>query len=256
LATGAAAASTPALADYTRLGSVEVGHRVDSDTVWTRFGGRMEGLRLTADRSDVRCRSIRVQYGSGQWQEIFSGALREDQPVNIDLAGGTRTVKRINFVCRSQEFTGARIFISADVGRYRDEWRRHRDWRSHWSHIFRDWDNSPGPRSDADPYWVRLSLERFEGRRDHERAIGGWKAHGVDRIGLRPIDGDARCTVARARFGNGDIVDLDIGRFDRMERGRVYQLDLPGRERNIVSLDLICRAVGDYSVSVEVLVRK
>ena len=37
--------SAPALADYQRLGSVDVGFHMDKDTQWTRFGGGMEGLK-------------------------------------------------------------------------------------------------------------------------------------------------------------------------------------------------------------------
>ena len=49
-AAAAATASVPALADYVRIGSVDVGLRMDRDSAWSRFGGGMEGLRLIASR--------------------------------------------------------------------------------------------------------------------------------------------------------------------------------------------------------------
>ena len=66
----------------------------------------------------------------------------------------------------------------------------------------------PGDGGGADPnYWVRLGTERFEGPRDRETAFGGWAGRSVDRIGLRALDGEARCTGVRAEFGNGHIRD-------------------------------------------------
>src|SRR3569833_2338427 len=71
-----AATSTSALADlYVRLGSVDVGFRTDRDTTWTRIGGVMEGLRLVADRSVIRFRSIVADFGDGTLQNVFSGQL-------------------------------------------------------------------------------------------------------------------------------------------------------------------------------------
>lgn len=243
-----AGTAAPALADYVRLGSVDVGYRADRDSNFVRFAGGLEGLRLTADRSNIFCRHITVTYGDGRRDEVYSGMLREDRPVNVDLAGGRRRVTRIDFVCRSDEFRGGRIYVNGDLGRFREDWRRDPYWAGIWSTIFgRDND-----RFDND--WVSIGRERFQGRRDNESTFAGWRGRSVDRIGLRPLDGDARCRRVSVRFGNGTTRNLNGA--DYLQRGRVTVLDLPGGDRNVVSLNLTCRAVGDYDVTIDILARK
>ena len=208
--TAGMAAATPALADYVRLGNVEVGYRTDRDTEWTRFGGGLEGLRLEADRSNINCRNIRVTYRDGSRDSVFSGVLRDDRPVYVDLRGGTRRVTRIDFTCRSDEFRGGRIYIAGDVGRYRDEWRRDPMWTSLWAAVFGNrWDDNRGDRWD-NMYndWVRLGTVSFEGRHDRESTFAGLRGRSVDRIGLRPLDGDARCNRITVRFANGNEREL------------------------------------------------
>jgi len=128
--------AAPAMADYVRLGSVDVSFRNDSDMAYTRFGGRLESLRLIASRSDIFCRSVIVQYERGDTQNVFSGRLDERQPVNVDLRGRARRIDSIRFNCRSNEFRGGRIFIEGEVGNFRDEWRHDRDWDRTWSGLF------------------------------------------------------------------------------------------------------------------------
>ena len=105
-------------------------------------------------------------------------------------------------------------------------------------------------------YWVRLGTERFQGPVDRESTFPGWGGRSVDRIGLRSLNGFARCMRVRATFGNGNTRDLDTSGLFRMVPGRVYRVDLPGADRNVVRLMLKCRALGKYAVSVEVLARK
>jgi hypothetical protein len=105
-------------------------------------------------------------------------------------------------------------------------------------------------------YWVRLGTERFQGPVDREAAFPGWGGRSVDRIGLRSLNGFARCTRVRAMFGNGNTRDLDASGLFRMVPGRVYRVDLPGGDRNVVRLALKCRALGQYAVAVDVFARK
>ena len=93
--------TVPALADYVHLGSVDVGHRADRDTAYSRFGGPVESLRLSADRSDIVCRSVRVRYDNGTTDEVFSGRLREGRSTDVDVRGRARRIDSINFACRS-----------------------------------------------------------------------------------------------------------------------------------------------------------
>ena len=252
--------SVPAMADYVRLGSVDVSYRTDVDTAYTHFGGRMESLRLTADRSDVFCRSIRVRYGNGDVDDVFHGALREDTPVDVDLSGRARRVESIQFVCRSDEFRGGKIYIAAEVGRYGDEWRHDPDWDRTWSGIFGTEHHGPGPDMHGGPdrdEWFSLGTESFEGRNDTESTFtGGWVGRNVERIGLRPLDADARCMRVVVTYQNGRKQKLEDFLPAVMERDRVAVLDLPGHDRDIRNLFLRCRALGEYRVRIEILVRK
>jgi hypothetical protein len=259
--------AAPAMADYVRLGSVDVGYRTDMDTEYTRFGGRLESLRLTASRSDIYCRSIIVRFDSGDIQNVFSGRLDERVPVEVDLRGRARRVQDIRFVCRSNEYSGGRIHIAGEVGRYRDEWRRDRDWDRTWSGMFggdRDFDH--GRRGGGDwgggdwggggsGDWVSLGTQSFEGRNDHESNFTGWAGRHVDRIGFRPIDGDARCMSVVVQFEDGQKVKLVSGVY-MMDRGRMSVFDFPGHSRNLVKVYMRCRAVGDYRVAIEVFAHR
>jgi hypothetical protein len=209
----------------------------------------MEGLQLTADRSNIMCRNIRVTFRDGSRDNVFSGVLREDRPVNVDLRGGVRRVERIDFTCRSDEFRGGRIYINAEVGRFRDEWRRDPLWTSLWATIFGD---RGGFYDRTHDDWISLGRVRFEGRRDRENAFAGWRGRSADRIALRAIDGDARCRRITATFGGGRERDLSGGEY--LRRGRAVVLDSPGRDSNLTNLNMRCRAVGDSDVTVDVLV--
>jgi len=245
--------SAPAMADYVRLGSVDVGYRMDRDTTWNRFGGGMEGLRLMADGNDVFCRSIVAHFGNGSTQNVYSGMLREDRPIYVDLQGGTRRVHDVQFTCRSDRRSGARIYIAADVGRFRDEWQRSPEWSAFWSHIF-NWGPGAGFQSGNDAnYWVTLGRERFEGRIDRENRFAGWGGRSVERIGLRAVDDDATCRAMRVDFQNGSSTRIDAG---RLPQGTMRVFDLPGGNRNVTDVALTCHADHGRAVTIEILARK
>lgn len=243
----------PALADsYVRLGSVDVGYKMDKDTQWTRFGGHMEGLRLVADGNDVKCRSIVAHFGNGSSQNVYSGQLREDRPVYVDLQGGSRLVNDVTFKCRSDQRGGAKIYLAAQVGRFQNEWRNSPMWSSFWSHLF-NWGGA-GMNSGYDAnYWVTLGRERFEGRNDRESSFTGWNGRSVERIGLRAQGDDARCSLMRVKYASGQSTDFNIG---KLEQGRLRSVDLPGGNRHVVNVVLKCRAVNGRAVTVEILGRK
>jgi hypothetical protein len=244
--------TAPALADFVKLGSVDVGYRTDRDTKWTRFGGAMEGLRLEADRSDVKCRSIVAHFADGSSQNVFSGQLADNRPVIVDVRGGARRVNDVTFTCRSDERSGGKIYIEADIGRYQDEWRRSPDWALMWSRIF-NWMN-PGNNNGYDPnYWVSLGRQTFQGRNDVDSTFTGWNGRSVEKIGFKALNDDARCSRVRVNFGNGTSTMLNVGRLDQ---GRFQSFDLPGNNRNVRSIDMRCRGLNRFNVAIEILARK
>lgn len=245
-------AAAPALADYVRLGSVDVGYRMDKDTQWTRFGGGMEGLRLEADGNDVSCAKIVAHFADGSQQNVFSGQLMDNRPIEVDLRGGTRRVRDVTFTCRSEERSGGKIYVAADVGRYQAEWRRSPDWMLFWSRTF-NWGNpGMGGGNDAN-YWVSLGRQTFQGRRETDSTFTGWGGRSVEKIGLKAVNDDARCPRVRVNFGNGTSTMLNVGRLDQ---GRFQSFDLPGNDRNVRSLSMTCRAVNRNGVTIEISARK
>jgi hypothetical protein len=105
--------------------------------------------------------------------------------------------------------------------------------------------------------WISLGTESFEGRNDTESTfVEGWRGRHVDRIGLRPLDADARCMRVVVTYESGRKQKLEDFLPGVMERDRLAVLDLPGHDRDISKLFLRCRALGEYRVRIEILVRK
>ncbi|MBV9693360.1 MAG: hypothetical protein JO261_06630, partial [Alphaproteobacteria bacterium] len=157
-------------------------------------------------------------------------------------------VRDVQFTCRSDR-GGARIFLSAEVGRFRDEWMRSPDWSGYWQGVFGGGDRRG---RDAD-YWVTLGHERFEGRNDRENHFAGWGGQSVDRIGLRALNDDATCWPMRVEFANGSSTSIGVG---HLEQGRPKSFDLPGQERNVRNIVLNCHADHGHAVTIDILARK
>ncbi|HTO42226.1 MAG TPA: hypothetical protein VL026_14740, partial [Rhizomicrobium sp.] len=104
--------------------------------------------------------------------------------------------------------------------------------------------------------WVSIATQSFEGRNDREVAVAGWRGRSVERIALRPLNGDARCSRVTVRFDNGQARDLKVERGMRLAQGRGYSFDLPGRDRNVRDVMLHCSPQDGRSVRIEVLARK
>lgn len=250
----------PAMAAWDRIGGVDVAHHMDHDVSYTRFGGGVDRLRLDAHASDVHCRSVRATFNNGHTREIFKGNIRAGQSRTIDLPGDNRHIRKLSFACRAGARRGGTIAIMADVGSYRGEWQHSPDWNHMWSRMFH-WSSTPDRHGDRHTgwdanNWVRVGTETFDGRNDRETTVAGWSGRSVERIALKPLNGDASCNRITARFGNGHKRDLDVNRGARMTQGRVYTFDLPGNDRNVKEVILHCSPLARYPVHVEVLARK
>ncbi|HEU0161427.1 MAG TPA: hypothetical protein VFQ69_03400 [Rhizomicrobium sp.] len=244
-ATLCAATAVPALAAWDEVGVVRIDQGRDRESRSFNMGGSIEALQFRAEGGRIMCRAITARFGNGRTQTVFRGTLEDGQPRAVDLPGRERNITRIDFDCGADNRRGARIHVVADVGRYREEWRRSPQWQNQWSRIF-NW----GSNMVND--WRYLDSVRFEGRGDREGSFAGWRGQRVEAVALRPLESDARCSRVTARFGNGRSQPLDVNRGDVLRRGQYYKLDLPGRARDLTSLDMRCQAMGASRVTVQI----
>jgi hypothetical protein len=269
-----AAAATPALADWDKIGTITVsgGREMDRDSRNFRLGGPVERLQLTADRSNIDCRSIRADFGNGEEKEIFQGRLRRGRPTSVDLPGNARTLTGLKFQCSATGRRDGTIRILADVGQFRDQWRRGPDWQNKWSNLFR-WDNGhAGNRGNEQAYnqgngrmqnqgnqqddWQMIGSESFEGTGDSEKTNADWRGRRVDSVALRPLEADARCSRVTGKFANGKTQALNLDQGDVLRRGQFTKVDLPGNVRDLDSLNLRCSAVNAGRVTIQIFVSK
>ncbi|MEN3974062.1 hypothetical protein [Emcibacter sp. SYSU 3D8] len=244
------------------IGSVDFDRGGDHERQYGNFGGPIEKLRLAASGNDVICKSVTATFNNGKTRQIFEGRIRKGAATAVDLPGKERQIRKLGFRCRSEGRRDARINIAADLGSFSDIWQRNPAWaslfgvavtadrghdrqdgRSDGRHNYRDEDRMNG--------WVRLGADSFEGRRDREAVSAGWKGRSVDTLGLRAVNGDARCSRVYVTFGNGKTQDLDIGDRGRLREGDFHRIDLPGDERNVRQLQLVCSSIGDRQVTIE-----
>jgi hypothetical protein len=244
------AAIVPAQAAWDQLGTVSVDRSREHVRVYQRFGGPVERLWFSADQGDAYCRSIRVTFNNGRTRTVFSGTLREDRGQTVDLPGYQRNIRRIDFRCRSLERGGSEIKIAADIGRYRSAWRQSPDWARWWSRMFTWNDMDRGDRGERSDY-VRLGRTSFSGNGDTETVAAPGRAD-YSMIALQPVDGEARCSQVRVEFANGRTRTLNIDSGDRLREDRMYNLDLPGNERDVVRVRMACEAVNDNDVTIDV----
>jgi len=218
---------------------------MDRDVRTFNLGGPVEKLQLRAERSDVNCRSVEASFANGQRRNIFSGVLRQGRATDVDLPGQDRTIRAIDFNCAADRGPAATIRIVADVGRYRDDWRRGPNWQRDWARMF-NWS------SDQFNNWKMISSETFEGRNDREQAFAGWQGRHVDSVALKPINADARCNNVVAHFDSRQQQRLDVNRGDILRRGQYYKIDLPGNYRNLDSINLRCTPLGAPRVEIQI----
>jgi len=245
-------ATAPALAAWDRIGSVDFSWRGEHEREYGNFGGPVERLNFRAQGNGVMCRSVRATFRDGDRREIFQGVIREGRSVDVDVPGRQRWIRRLDFNCRSDGRRDATIQIFADIGRYRDEWRRSPDWDRLWSGMFH-WNDDR--RGDSNR-WVSLGRASFEGRNDVEGTITGWRGRSIEALALRPVNGDARCRRVMATFDNGRTRLLNINGGDYLPRGSYTRLDLPGGDRDVRRITMQCRAVRDYQVTIELFAQR
>jgi hypothetical protein len=252
---------------FDRIGSVDFSFRSDHETQYGAFGGRVEQLAFRARNGTVTCDEITATFNNGRTRELFRGTLPRDRDVLVDLPGESRAIQRIDFQCRSLAPRVTRVDIAADIGPYRAEWRRSPDWDRVWSRMF-NWDedrlaggygvNGPlyGGTGPVTAGWITLGSEVFDGRFDRETTITGLAGRDVNRIALRPVNDDARCSHVTATFENGSTRELAIDDRDVLQEDRVFELDLPGAGRDLMRIDMACHAENGGQVRMMVMANR
>jgi hypothetical protein len=261
-ATLVAGISAPAFAAFDKIGSIDVGYHPDRDSASPDFGGPVERLQFVARGTDIQCAYIRATFGNGQTAQLFSGRLSQGAPRAVDLPGSQRSIRRITINCHGFQKGGSTIDLYADIGSYRDTWRKSPNWASVWARIFTSWGPLPPPggpigvRPPAPPMssWVPITTVHFTGTTDRDGGSTGWGGRNINAVALRPLDADARCSSVNATFGNGQRANLSPRAL--MSRGQIYPVDLPGGSRNIASLAMKCHAMNGRAVSIQILGRK
>jgi hypothetical protein len=246
---------------WDRVGSVDFSFRPDHETQYGAFGGRVEQLMFRARNGSVTCDSITATFNNGRKRELYRGTLARGRDVVVDVPGQSRAIRRIDFECRSLAPRVARVDIAADIGPYRAEWRRSPDWDRVWSRMF-NWDDGQyaggygvsGPLNTAG--WTTLGSEIFDGRYDQETTITGLEGRDVERLALRPVNDDARCSRVTATFSNGATRELDIDDRVMLAEDRVYELDLPGGRRDVTRIDMACHAENGGQVRMMVMANR
>jgi hypothetical protein len=248
-----AGVSFPALADWDRIGTYDIGFGPDRESHSPDFGGPVERLRFTARGGDIGCGYIRATFGNGNTMNLYSGELREGADRAIDLPGDKREVSRISFNCHAFSRGGARLEMAADIGSYRSRWMQNPNWERTWSR-FMNWSRDTY-REATGGNWQFMGSVQFRGRHDEQSSFTGWRGRNVFAIGLKPVHGDAVCRRVQVTFGHGDTRTFAANNGEPMREGRVYGIDMPGDLRNVRRLDLDCHAIGEYVVTVNILGR-
>jgi len=251
---------------WDRIGSVDFSIRPERETEYGNFGGRVERLSFVARNGTVQCNRITATFNNGRTRELYRGTLQRGRNVVVDMPGQSRQIRRIDFACRSVGPRVTRVDIAADIGQYRADWRRSPNWDRVWSRMF-NWDDNQYAGNRDYKYggtggdrladgWVTLGMERFDGRIDRETTITGLAGRDVERLAVRPINDDARCSRIAATFANGMTRELNIDERQMLQEDRVYELDLPGGRRDVTRIDMTCHAEGGRQVTMMVMANR
>ncbi len=220
-------------ADWDRAGDVAFGPSYERDVAFAEFAGPVGELRFTASGSSAECRTINALLSNGNERVLFTGLLDRDVNTVISLTADERNIVRLTFVCRSMsDRINSSILIDAQYGDY----------------------DIPFPADRDEALWVQLGTAEFAPEADLERVFTGFQGRSVDRIGIRPLDNEAQCRRVVVDFKTGPGRDVQI--VGRLTRDRTYVADLPGNQRNIEGVGLICRGLNDRPVTIGIFARK
>lgn len=106
-------AAVPALAAWNHVGSVMFSTRSTHFAARADFSG--DQMALTSRIGDVYCQNVEATFGDGQTRSIYTGMLRANQTVNIDLPGNVRSVQGLAFDCQPTDGSQGTVDVAANT---------------------------------------------------------------------------------------------------------------------------------------------
>lgn len=103
----------PAFADWNQIGSVTFS--AGSTYYSARADFSSDRMMLTSRISDVYCRNVEATFGDGRTRTIYTGMLRANDAVNIDLPGDVRSVRKLAFDCQPTDSSQATVDVAANT---------------------------------------------------------------------------------------------------------------------------------------------
>ncbi len=210
--------------DWARIGRVSFGSRLEREVEYTDFPARVSELRLIARGSSLRCSRVFATFANGNTREIFRGIIPQNGARTVTFRRD-RVVRALTFICQAERFDRGTLLISAryDTGPQGNRLTR------------------PGRQPFVGgASWVRLGFVTFRRRTEVEQVFTRFDGP-INRLGLQPRDDDARCSRIFVTFANGRTRNLPFGR-GVLEEGRLYVVDLPGDQRRIRRVTLVCQS--------------
>ena len=225
--------------DWELLGSRRVSFAAEKDVITATHQGRFRAIKIEVEGGNLDMYNIRVVFGDGA---TFSPETRVEfregsWSRTIDLPGGARVIRRIEFWYRS-ELKRGRAFVRV-YGLQGD-----------------GDDRGPGPGpGTGNPLegWTRLGQRQvsFRAERDIVPALGEGRFR---RIMLVVKDADLEMFDVRVTFGNGEVFSPTTRLyFGGDTRSRV--IDLPGDARVIRQIEFAYKSVrggGEGRATIEV----
>ncbi len=215
------------------VSTIVVSDRFDRMTQMTHFSGPVNTIRLSSP-DDVSCRSVMITFADGTTRSIFTGTMLAGDAHVIAL-DDDRLLRSVTFNCRSLNLGQASIDLAADLGTLPRLATNTRQFRGYTDH----------------DYWAPLGHETFGLVNEQTRHFTEPVGQNVQAIGVEAVGSDARCGRAIAHLDNGDVAELNIGGAPIMREGFLYRMELPG-ERDVRSVELMCRAVGEDQVTINI----
>lgn len=106
-------AAFPAFAAWNHIGSVMFSTRSNYYAARADFSG--DRLALTSRIGDAYCNNVEATFSDGQTRNIYTGMLRANDTVNVNLPDNVRSVQRLAFNCQPVGSSQATVDVAANT---------------------------------------------------------------------------------------------------------------------------------------------